>query len=126
MGDNTPQVGDRVRSKAVSHSDIGRITKIRSGAAQVLWPDGSRTWEQPEDLIFIGRDEPQQNYLTQGDGRLLSHFQTFNASTTGMAVEKPNWTKRPEVVIPVLVLYLIGAFLSDRHIFGPKDSSEQS
>ena len=94
MGDNTPQVGDRVRSKAVSHSDIGRITKIRSGAAQVLWPDGSRTWEQPEDLIFIGRDEPQQNYLTQGDGRLLSHFQTFNASTTGMAVEKPNWTKR--------------------------------
>jgi hypothetical protein len=121
MGDNTPQVGDRVRSKAVSHSDIGRITKIRSGAAQVLWPDGSRTWEQPEDLIFMGRDEPQQNYLTQGDGRLLSHFQTFNASTTGMAVEKPNWTKRPEVVIPILVVYLIGAVMSDRYIFGRKD-----
>ncbi len=120
MADNTPQVGDRVRSKAASHPGIGRVIKIRSGTAQVRWPDGSKSWEKPEDLVFVGRDKPQQNYLTQGAGRLLSHFQTFNAPT-GMAVEKPNWTKRPEVVIPILMVYLIGAVISDRYIFRPKD-----
>lgn len=37
-----------------------------------------------------------------------------------MAEDRP-WIKRPEVVIPILVVYLIGAVMSDRYIFGRKD-----
>jgi hypothetical protein len=37
-----------------------------------------------------------------------------------MAEDRP-WIKRPEVIFPILGLYLIGAFLSDRYIFRPKD-----
>ena len=50
--------------------------------------------------------------------------QTSDEEASVAAAEEPNWTERPEVVIPALVLFFMGGFAYDRYVFKPKDSPE--